>query len=132
MKKLFIYVLPFMCICLLLPSCGRKLKRCSGVVTYIQKDTLKMKVGNDNAVFITIGANYDSGVVTVKDSAEVTYIGSSTNKRAILVRLITKKGHIIDIKKDTSKVLITTPAPPAQVKKFKKFIKEEKERLHQN
>lgn len=131
-NRILRYLLPLMCICMMLTSCGHKLKSCSGIVTYIQKDTLKMKVGKDEATFLTVGGKYDNGIVVVEDSAEVTYIGTLSKGRAMLIRLIPKKGRIIDIKKDTTKVLVTSPAPPAQVKKFKKFIKEEKERLHQN
>jgi hypothetical protein len=131
MKNLYKYILPALCICLTLSSCKPKLKRCSGIITYIQKDTIKMKIGDKDAVFLTAGANFERGIVVASDSAEVTYLGSFSNGKAVLIRLIPPKSHIIDVKTDTTKQLITTPASPAKLKKFKEFIKKEKERLHQ-
>jgi len=125
MKKIFKYILPI-CVCIFLSSCGHKIKRCSGVVTYILNDTMKMKVGNKDAIFFIKGVDYDGGVVVVNDSAEITYVGSNLNGRAVLIRLIPPKSHIIDIKKDTTKELMTSPASPERIKKFKKFIKDGK------
>lgn len=129
MKRLLLYISSLLFICSLFTSCKPKIKQCSGVVTFINNDTLKMKIANDSALFVLNKATFDNGAVAINDSAEVSYMGSLSEGHAVLVRLIAPKSHIINIKTDTTKVVKTKPASKKDVENLNKFVKTEKEYL---
>ncbi|MCK9160950.1 MAG: hypothetical protein M0P00_10805, partial [Bacteroidaceae bacterium] len=68
-------------------------------------------------------AKYDCGAVMEKDSVMIRYIGNiHKDAHAVLIKLI-PTSRIIDIEKDTTAELLTTPASQNEMKRFKDFVK---------
>lgn len=70
---------------------------------------------------------YDNGAVMKDDSVVIHYTGDLREKkaRALLVRLVPRKGTVVKAVYDPSKELITdqNPMSEEQVKKLEKFAK---------
>jgi hypothetical protein len=127
MKKLIRVILPVLCVVLLFASCKPKIKQVNGRVTYFRQDTIKVMVDGDEETYLTDGAQILGGMPMVKDSVEIMRI----KDRVQIMRLIPPKGHIIDIHKDTTKVVMTKPMKKGEKEKLEKFVQLEKKRMHQ-
>ena len=98
-----------------LSSCKEKLKEVEGVVTDVDAsemvDTIKsMKVydGQDTLLFGLKDAEYNNGIMLKGDSVQVHYIkGHGDTLRALLVYVKPAPAKVIDLEKDTTKVLMT-------------------------
>lgn len=116
MKKYLIALMMTAAVCATLTSCSEKLKKASGVVANVESsnlgDTLKsMKLfdGEDTLVFALKEAQYNNGVMLAKDSVDVYYLkGHHTDTlRAMLVYVKPQPAHVIEVKVDTTKKLLT-------------------------
>ena len=98
-----------------LTSCKEKLKNMDGVVTNVETsnmgDTVKsMRLynGEDTLIFNLKDAEYNNGLMMKGDSVQVHYIkGHGDTLRALLVFVKPAPAKVIDINKDTTKVLLT-------------------------
>ncbi len=98
-----------------LSSCKEKLKHVDGVVADVEAsqrmDTLKsMKLydGEDTLLFGLKDAEYNNGIVVKGDSVQVHYIkGHGDSLRALLVYVKPRPAKSIDLKVDTTQVLLT-------------------------
>ena len=98
-----------------LSSCKEKLKRVDGVVIDVEAsqlmDTVKsMKLydGEDTLLFGLKDAEYNNGIMVKGDSVQVHYIkGHGDSLRALLVYVKPRPSRVIDLKVDTTHVLLT-------------------------
>lgn len=127
MKKFIEIIIPVLCVVLLMTSCKPRIKQVNGRVTYFKQDTMKVLVDGDEKTYYTDGAQFLGGIPMEKDSVEIMRL----KDKAQIVRLIPPKGRIIDIHKDTTKVVMTRPMKKGEKEKFDKFIQLEKKRMHQ-
>ncbi len=69
-------------------------------------------------------ATFDNGAVMEGDSAEVRYVGNLSDEHvlAVIVKLIPKKGHIVNAVYDPNKKLETAPMSADEQKKFNEGI----------
>ncbi len=115
MKK---YLIAFASVALLagsLTSCKEKLKNMDGVVTQVETsnlgDTVKsMRLynGEDTLIFNLMEAEYNNGLMMKGDSVQVHYVkGHGDTLRALLVFVKPTPAKVIDVSKDTTKVLLT-------------------------
>ncbi len=118
MKKTgYLFALTAICLATLgsLSSCKEKLKEVKGVVTDVETsrlvDTIKsMKIydGQDTLLFGLKDAEYNNGLMVKGDSVQVNYIkGHGDTLRALLVYVKPTPSKTIDLKKDTTDVLLT-------------------------
>lgn len=122
MKKSII-ILFIGCACLTITSCKPKLKECRGLVKsiLIKKDSLKsmnILTTEGEKIFDLKDARLNEGVMIKDDSVIVNYIrGHHDTLRALVVTVLPKPAHYIDISKDTTKELLTAPVPVDNMKK---------------
>ena len=114
------------CVSFVLTSCKPKLKDCRGLVTQVEfnQDTLKsMKVqtADGELVFNLKDVRLNEGIMMKNDSVIVNYIrGRHDTLKALVVTVLPKPAHYIDIKKDTTKELLTSPLPVDSIVKKNK------------
>lgn len=114
-RKIHIIALVIMAIMGCLTSCKEKLNHVDGVVTEVEAsqlmDTLKsMKLydGEDTLLFGLQDAEYNNGIMVKGDSVQVHYIkGHGDTLRALLVYVKPRASKVIDLKVDTTQVLLT-------------------------
>ena len=103
------------CVGLLFTSCKPKLKDCRGMVTQVEfnKDTLKsmkVKTLDGELVFNLKDVHFNEGIMMKDDSVIVNYIrGRHDTLRALVVTVLPKPAHYINLEKDTTKELLTVP-----------------------
>lgn len=88
-------------------------------------DTTFVSVIDDHRVTFAIKqATFDNGFVMAGDSAVVHYIGSLSDDpvKAVLIKLIPKKGHVVDAVYDPNKKLETAPMTPEKVKSLEEGV----------
>ena len=98
-----------------LSSCKEKLKEVEGVVKSIDATqhthefkTMKVYDGQDTLLFSLKDAQYNNGIMLDGDSVKVHYIkGHGDTLRALLVYVKPAPAKVIDLEKDTTKVLMT-------------------------
>ncbi len=98
-----------------LSSCKEKLKKVEGVVKSVDATkhshdlkTMKIYDGQDTLLFSLKDAQYSNGLMLNGDSVQVHYIkGHGDTLRALLVYVKPAPAKVIDLKKDTTKVLLT-------------------------
>lgn len=121
MKIIKLIVLLF-CGCLILSSCKPKIKKCRGLVTkvVIDDDSLKsmdLNTSEGSMTFYLKEALLNEGVMIKGDSVIVNYIkGRHDTARALVVTVLPKKAHYVDIDKDTTKELLTVPVDSVKKK----------------
>lgn len=91
----------------LLHSCREELKSCSGHIKEQTDSTLVIVTGGADVTLDIMSTRYDNGLVMVGDSVNVHYVGDLRSKsvRAMLIRLVPRKGRVIDAVFDPSKEL---------------------------
>lgn len=108
-------------------SCQEKLKTTSGVVKTIKDSVMVAHIDKYDITFETSKARFDNGALMEGDSVVIHYIGDLREKkaRALLLRLVPKKGTVVEAVYDPSKELIVgeKPLSEEQVKKLEKFSK---------
>lgn len=77
-------------------------------------------------------ANFDNGAVMEGDSAVVRYVGdlSDGHVLAVIVKLIPKKGHVVEAVYDPNKKLETAPMSKEEQKRFDEGIEFAKKHRH--
>lgn len=126
MKKQLLFLA--MVVTLILASCSSdKIQKTTGTVKSIKDSTMLVAIDKYDISFDVSKARYDNGAVMKDDSVVIHYIGDLRDKeaKAVLIRLVTKKGTVVEAVYDPSKELITTPdpMPEEQAKKLEKFAK---------
>ena len=94
-------------------------------------DTTFVSVIDDHRVTFDIKqATFDNGCVMAGDSAVVHYIGSLSDDpvKAVLIKLIPKKGHVVDAVYDPNKKLETAPMTKEEVKELEEGVEFAKKR----
>lgn len=117
-----------MVVTLILASCSSdKIQKTTGTVKSIKDSTMLVAIDKYDISFDVSKARYDNGAVMKGDSVVIHYIGDLREKkaRALLLRLVPKKGTVVEAVYDPSKELIVgeKPLSEEQVKKLKKFSK---------
>lgn len=108
---------------MLIASCKPEIKLCTGRIKKLTDSTLVLNIDKRDFKFDITKAKYDSGAVMEKDSVMIRYIGNiHKDAHAVLIKLI-PASRIIDIEKDTTTELLTTPASQNEMKRFKDFVK---------
>lgn len=77
-------------------------------------------------------AEFDNGAVMEGDSAVVRYVGNLSDEHvtAVIVKLIPKKGRIVNAVYDPNKKLETSPMATEEVKELEKGIEYAKKHKH--
>lgn len=108
-------------------SCQEKIKTTKGQVKRMSDTTAVVTIDKYDIVFDTKQARFDNGAIMQEDSVTVHYIGDLRDKRAkaLIVRLMPKKGTVVEAVYDPSKELIVSDEPMSeeQIKSLEKYAK---------
>lgn len=124
MKKFLSVIIVCFVALLAFNACGDEIKS-TKVSIQSMTDTTFVSVIDDHRVTFDIKqATYDNGFVMAGDSAVVHYIGSLSDDpvKAVLIKLIPKKGHVVDAVYDPNKKLETAPMTPEEVKSLEEGV----------
>lgn len=82
--------------------------------------TLVSKIDNRDITFDLKKAKYDNGFVMPGDSVVIHYVGDLRDGKAVaaIVRLVPKKGNVVEAVYDPSKELKTAPMTKDEEKSF--------------
>lgn len=115
-------------------SCREELKSCSGHIKEQTDSTLVIVTGGADVTFDVADARYDNGFVMLGDSVNVHYVGDlrSKNVHAMLIRLVPRKGRVVDAVFDPSKELKVSEREDteAEQEEMQKFIEVSKKHGH--
>lgn len=91
-------------------SCQEKIKTTKGQVKRTSDTTAVVTIDKYDIVFDTKQARFDNGAIMQEDSVIVHYIGDLRDKRAkaLIVRLMPRKGTVVEAVYDPSKELIVS------------------------
>lgn len=107
-------------------SCQEKIKTTMACIKNVNDSTMVVDVDKHIIVFETKQAKFDNGAVMAGDSVVVRYIGELKKKKAkaLLVRLMPKKGTEVDAVYDPSKELKVSEEPMSEGEKeaIKKYV----------
>lgn len=86
--------------------------------------TLVTIIDDHQVTFDYKQATFDNGFVMAGDSAEINYIGSLSDEpvKAVLIKLIPKKGHVMNAVYDPNKKLETAPMTDKEVKEMEEGV----------
>lgn len=86
--------------------------------------TLVTIIDDHQVTFDYKQATFDNGFVMAGDSAVINYIGSLSDEpvKAVLIKLIPKKGHVVNAVYDPNKKLETAPMTPEQQKQLEEGV----------
>lgn len=108
-------------------SCQEKIKTTKGQVKRMSDTTAVVTIDRYDIVFDTKQARFDNGAIMQEDSVTIHYIGDLRDKRAkaLIVRLMPKKGTVVEAVYDPSKELVVSEEPMSdeEVEKLEKFAK---------
>ena len=108
-------------------SCQEKIKTTKGQVKRTSDTTAVVTIDKYDIVFDTKQARFDNGAIMQEDSVMIHYIGDLRDKRAkaLIVRLMPKKGTVVEAVYDPSKELIVSDEPMSeeQIKRLEKYAK---------
>ena len=124
MKKILSVIIVCFVALLAFNACSDEIKS-TKVSIQSMTDTTFVSVIDDHRVTFDIKqATFDSGFVMAGDSAVVHYIGSLSDNpvKAVLIKLIPKKGHVVDAVYDPNKKLETAPMTPEKVKSLEEGV----------
>ena len=89
--------------------------------------TAVVMIDKYDIVFDTKQARFDNGAIMQEDSVTIHYIGDLRDKRAkaLIVRLMPKKGTVVEAVYDPSKELIVSDEPMSeeQIERLEKYAK---------
>lgn len=112
---------------LALGACQEKIKTTVGLIEKVSDTTAVVKIDKYLIVFDTKQARFDNGAVMKNDSVAVHYIGDLRDKKAkaLLVKLMPRKGTVVEAVYDPSKELKVKEEPMAdqQVEAIEKYAK---------
>ena len=98
---------------LAMTSCKDKIQTTKGLVKRMSDTTIVATIDKYNIVFDTKKAKCDNGAVMPGDSVTIHYVGDLRDKRAkaLLIRLMPKKGTVVEAVYDPSKELVVSEEP---------------------
>ena len=112
---------------LAMTSCKDKIQTTKGLVKRMSDTTIVATIDKYNIVFDTKKAKCDNGAVMPGDSVTIHYVGDLRDKRAkaLLIRLMPKKGTVVEAVYDPSKELILSEEPMSEGEKasLEKYVK---------
>lgn len=105
-------------------SCREEIKTTAVKIESMTDTTFVSKIDGRSITFDIKKAQYDNGFVMSDDSVVVYYVGDLRDGKVIaaVVRLIPKKGNVVDAVYDPSKDLKTAPMSEEEQKSFEKGI----------
>ena len=129
-RKSVILALAF--VALLLSSCQEKIQTTTVKVKKTTDTTMVATIDKYDITFDVKQARCDNGAIMAGDSVVVHYIGDLRDKqaKALLLRLIPKKGTVVEAVYDPSKELKTKPMTPEEQKQFEEGIEFAKKHGH--
>lgn len=112
MKKI-IEFMALVAVVLAMTSCKDKIQTTKGLVKRMSDTTIVATIDKYNIVFDTKKAKCDNGAVMPGDSVTIHYVGDLRDKRAkaLLIRLMPKKGTVVEAVYDPSKELVVSEEP---------------------
>ena len=126
MKKI-IEFMALVAVVLAMTSCKDKIQTTKGLVKRMSDTTIVATIDKYNIVFDTKKAKCDNGAVMPGDSVTIHYVGDLRDKRAkaLLIRLMPKKGTVVEAVYDPSKELILSEEPMSEGEKasLEKYVK---------
>lgn len=108
-----------------LSSCGDKMQVCSGKVKDLNDTVMVAAIGEYSIKFNIKNTEYTNGMIMPGDSVTVHYAGDLREKKAtaLIVKLIPKKGVVVDAVYDPNKELKVSERPMSdkEVEDLEKF-----------
>lgn len=113
-------------------SCRKEVKNITGEVRMLSLRYMDVDIDGHSVRFDMKDAQITNGALMPEDSVAIDYIGSlqSQKAQALLVRLIPKQGHIVSLKPDTTKQLVTEEATAQEQKASAEFLRISKKHGH--
>lgn len=113
-------------------ACGDKIKTTKVSIQKMTDTTLVSIIDDHKITFDIKKAEFDNGAVMEGDSAVVRYVGNLSDEHvtAVIVKLIPKKGRIVNAVYDPNKKLETAPMTKEEVKDLEKGIEYAKKHQH--
>lgn len=107
-------------------SCTEKLNTTKVIVECLTDTAFTARIDGREITFDITQARYDNGMVMSGDSACVHYVGELRDGKVkvALVRLIPKKGNVVDAVYDPSKELKTKPMTEDEAKRVEEDFEE--------
>ncbi len=127
MKSNKLMILVLMLAAIVVSSCQEKIKTTKGVVKNISDTTTVVKIDKYDIVFDTKQARLDNGAIMLEDSVAIHYIGDLRDGKvkALLIRLMPKKGTVVEAVYDPSKELKVKEEPMSdeQIEAIEKYAR---------
>lgn len=113
-------------------SCGDKIKTTKVSVEKMTDSTFVSTIDGHRIDFNIQNTRYVTGAIMEGDSAVVRYVGdlSDGHVTAVIVQLITKKGHVVYAVYDPSKKLETAPMDESDQQRFDAGIENARKHRH--
>ena len=123
MKQLLSFIICLVAV-LSFCACGDKIKSTKVSIQKMTDTTFVSNIDGHKITFDIKKAQFDNGAVMEGDSATVRYVGNLSDEHvvAVIVKLIPKKGHIVNAVYDPNKKLETAPMTKEEQKSFDEGI----------
>ena len=124
MKKFLSVIIVCFVALLAFNACGDEIKSTKVSIQSMTDTTFVSVIDDHRVTFDFEQATFDNGFVMAGDSAVVHYIGSLSDDpvKAVLIKLIPKKGHVVDAVYDPNKKLETAPMTKEEVKELEEGV----------
>ena len=124
MKKLLSIITVCLIAILSFNACSEKIKSTNVSIKQMTDSTLLTIIDDHQVTFDYKQATFDNGFVMAGDSAVINYIGSLSDDpvKAVLIKLISKKGHVMNAVYDPNKKLETAPMTKEEEKELEEAI----------
>jgi len=109
---------------MLFNACREEMKVTSVKLNGVTDSTIVTKIDGHEIVFSIKEATFDNGMVMAGDSVTVHYVGDmgQGTARALLIKLIPRKGHVVNAVYDPSKELKTDSLSDTDLKSMHEAI----------
>ena len=99
-------------------ACGDKIKSTKVSIQKMTDTTFVSVIDGHHITFDIKKATFDNGFVMAGDSVEIHYIGALSDDpvKVALIKLIPKKGHVVNAVYNPNKKLETAPMSPEEQK----------------
>ena len=124
MKKLLSIITICLIAILSFNACSEEIKSTNVSIKQMTDSTLLTIIDDHQVTFDYKQATFDNGFVMAGDSAVINYIGSLSDDpvKAVLIKLIPKKGHVMNAVYDPNKKLETAPMTDKEVKELEEGV----------
>lgn len=124
MKKLLSIITICLIAILSFSACSEEIKRTNVSIKQMTDSTLLTIIDDHQVTFDYKQATFDNGFVMAGDSAEINYIGSLSDDpvKAVLIKLIPKKGHVMNAVYNPNKKLETAPMTKEEEQELEEAI----------